>query len=115
MRATFGSCLVASAVVVAVSLAVPPPAAAGGVDGKQVFLAQKCNLCHEVSSAKIERTSKSEKTKGPDLAGVAKRHDSEWIKKFLAKQIDKDGKKHLKEVKGTPEEIDALVAWLEKQ
>lgn len=91
------------------------PATGAGPDGKALFLAQKCNLCHSVEPAGIERTSKSEKMKGPDLAGVAKRHDAEWTKKFLTKAEMLNGKKHLKEFKGTPEELDALVAWLGKQ
>lgn len=91
------------------------PATGAGPDGKALFLAQKCNLCHSVEPAGIERTSKSEKMKGPDLAGVGKRHDAEWTKKFLTKTEMLNGKKHLKEFKGTPEELDALVAWLGKQ
>ncbi|HSF39268.1 MAG TPA: c-type cytochrome [Thermoanaerobaculia bacterium] len=91
------------------------PATGAGADGKAIFLAQKCNLCHSIETAGIERTSKAEKTKGPDLAGAAKRHDAEWIKKFLTKQEQLNGKKHLKEVKSSPEELDALVAWVSKQ
>lgn len=91
------------------------PAAAAAPDGKALFLAQKCNLCHSVEPAGIARTSKSEKLKGPDLAGVAKRHDEAWIKRWLAKQEELNGKKHLGSFKGTPQEVDALVAWLAKQ
>jgi mono/diheme cytochrome c family protein len=87
------------------------------LDGKQIFLAQKCNLCHTVSSAGIEATTKSEKLKGPDLtvAMTEKMRDAEWINKFLRKKIELEGKKHAKEFKGSDEEIGALIAWLQKQ
>jgi mono/diheme cytochrome c family protein len=95
--------------------ATAPAAAAAAPDGKAVFLAQKCNLCHSVQPAGIERTSKAEKTKGPDLAGVGKRHDAAWIKRWLARQEQMNGKKHLLPFKGKPEEMEAVVAWLMTQ
>jgi mono/diheme cytochrome c family protein len=94
------------------ALAAGPLAAA---DGKEVFLAQKCNMCHGVSTAGIEATTKSEKMKGPDLVGVMQAHDAAWVKDYITKKIDKDAKKHTKEFKGTPEELDALIAFLEAQ
>ena len=99
--------------IAVVVLAARP--ASGGPDGKTVFLDKKCNLCHSVEAAGIQRTSKSEKTKGPDLAGVAKKHDAEWIKRWVNKQEELNGKKHMAPFKGTPEELDALVAWLRTQ
>ena len=93
------------------ALAAPVSAA----DGKEVFLAQKCNTCHAVSTAGIEATTKSEKMKGPDLVGVVQAHDATWVADFIQKKIDKEGKKHTKEYKGTAEELAAIVAWLETQ
>ena len=43
--------------------------AADEAPGKAAFVANKCNLCHAVSSAAVEATTKSEKMKGPDLKG----------------------------------------------
>ena len=91
------------------------PVAAEEGDGKAVFEAQKCNLCHSVSSAGIEATTKSEKLKGPDLTGVGDRHDAEWIAKYLKKEVDMDGKKHTKPFSGSDEELKALVDWLLEQ
>jgi len=103
-------------VVVPVLIAVLfAPASAATVDGKAVFMAQKCNLCHSIDAAGIARISKAEKTKGPDLGGVAKRHDEAWMKRFLSKQEMLNGKKHLKTFTGTPEELDALIAWVRTQ
>lgn len=91
---------------------VSPLAAA---DGKEIFLAQKCNTCHAVSSAGIEATTKSEKMKGPDLTDVVAKKGAEWTLKFLHKEVDLNGKKHGKELKLSPEETKVLVDWLVAQ
>jgi mono/diheme cytochrome c family protein len=85
------------------------------LDGKQIFLAQKCNLCHSVSSAGIQATVKSEKMKGPDLTGVTPKMDARVLNDYLRKKAEIKGKKHGKEFTGSDEEIGALIAWLQKQ
>jgi len=87
-------------------------ASAATLDGKQIFLDQKCNMCHSVSSAGITPTSK---IKAPDLAGLASKEDPAFLTKFLKKAADKNGKKHIKPFTGTDEELAAVVAWLQKQ
>jgi len=91
------------------------PAAAQGakLDGKAIFLAQKCNLCHSVSTAGIEATTKSEKMKGPDLVNI--KHDAKLLNGFLRKTADVKGKKHMKAFTGSDEEMGALIAWLQAQ
>ena len=120
MRQTVGFTLLvlAAAVLLATfysgsaSGAAAPPAK---LDGKQIFLAQKCNLCHSVSSAGIERTVKSEKVAGPDLTNTAAKEDAAGLAKFLRKEGDLNGKKHGKAFTGTDEELGALIAWLQAQ
>ncbi len=90
--------------------AVPAEAA----DGKAVFLAEKCNLCHAVSSAGIEATTKSEAMKGPDLSTTGP-HDPAALAKYLRQEETMDGKKHKKAFKGTDEDLQALIAWLNEQ
>lgn len=97
----------------AMMLAAATPARAA--DGKELFLAQKCNLCHSISVAGIERTTKSEKMAGPDLTGVVAEKGVDWALKFLHKEVDLDGKKHGKELKLTPEETKTLIDWLAAQ
>jgi mono/diheme cytochrome c family protein len=87
---------------------------ADAADGKEVFLAQKCNLCHTVSSADIEATTKSDKMLGPDLSAV-EAHDPAWLAKYLKQEETRDGEKHKKAFKGTDEELQALIAWLNEQ
>lgn len=89
--------------------------AATAADGKEVFLAQKCNVCHAVSTAGIEATTKSEKMKGPDLVGTIQAHGADTMVKYLKKEVDLNGKKHPKEMKATDEEIQAMIAFLEAQ
>ena len=91
------------------------PAAAAELDGKQIFLAQKCNLCHTVSSAGIEATVKSEKLKGPDLAGLAAKQDARLLTDFLHKKVAINGKKHGKDFTGSDAELAAVISWLQKQ
>ena len=97
----------------AATLAIPSPAAAA--DGKEIFLAQKCNMCHSVSTAGITATTKSDKMKGPDLVGVLQAHDAAWVADLLHKKIDSNGKKHTKEFKGSEEDLAALIEFLKAQ
>src|SRR4029453_4572813 len=52
-------------------------------DGKEIFLGQKCNMCHAVSPAGITPTGK---IKAPDLTGLAAKEDPAWVGKFLKKE-----------------------------
>jgi mono/diheme cytochrome c family protein len=86
---------------------------AAAADGKEIFLGQKCNMCHAVSSAGITPTGK---IKAPDLTGLAAKEDAAWLGKFLKKEeADKKGKKHIKPFTGSAEDLNTLVAWLQKQ
>lgn len=84
-------------------------------DGKAAFLAQKCNVCHAVSSAGIEATTKSEKMKGPDLKGKVAARGLDWTRRYLLREELLEGKRHTKEYKGTAEDLERILAWLEQQ
>lgn len=115
--------ILAAPVALALVLAVVPTAAsalpageADTLDGKAIFLAQKCELCHSVSTAGIEAKAKSDKMKGPDLVGVVTaEHDADWMVDYLRKAADLEGKKHGKAFTGSDEELGALVSWLADQ
>lgn len=101
-----------SLLTLSVVLAVPAGAA---LDGKAIFLAQKCNLCHGVAAAGIAQTSA--KMKAPDLSGTVKAADAPKLIKFMRK-LEPGGeknKKHTKEFKGTDEEAQAILDWLVTQ
>ena len=122
MKQTLGFTLSVLAAALLLAALYSGPAASGALaaapaklDGKQIFLAQKCNLCHSVSSAGIERTVKSEKVAGPDLTNLAAKQDAGVLAKFLRKEGEINGKKHGKGFTGSDEELGALIAWLQKQ
>ena len=88
------------------------PTLAFAADGKAVFLDKKCNKCHTVSSASIEKTSK---LKGPDLTTEAIKGDAKTLKAYLKKETAIDGKKHGTAFTGSDEDLDAVIAWVLQQ
>jgi mono/diheme cytochrome c family protein len=123
MRRTVGFTLAVFVTVLLLAVLYSGPAAGAAAaaapadkpDGKAIFLAQKCNLCHGVSSAGIEHTTKSEKLAGPDLTGLAAKQDAAFLARYLRKEVDLNGKKHGKELKATDAEVQAVIAWLQQQ
>lgn len=105
--------LVACAVTLLGAGAPAIAAEGGGPPGMQAFVALKCSLCHSVESLGIERKSKSEKTKGPDLSTIGSSHDAAWLRQWLREEVaNANGKKHGKEFKGTPEQLEQVTGWL---
>lgn len=106
----------ASLALASSALIAPAPSwgqTAAKLDGKKIFLAQKCEACHSISSAAIKATGK---VKAPDLTGLAASLDAAWLGKYLRKQEKtKAGKTHLKAFTGSDEEMGALVSWLQAQ
>ena len=105
----------AVALLLAVAFIAPPSIvnAAEELDGKAILVDNKCNMCHSVPSAGIEAKVKSEKMKGPDMTAAAARLDPEQLAKYLRKQEQLDGKDHKKEYKGSDEDLQTLIAWLQ--
>jgi len=115
MKKTIGFTLSVLAAIFLLAVLYSGPAAgqAAKLDGKAIFLAQKCNMCHSVPTQGIERTMKSEKMAGPDLVNV--KEDAAFLTKFLHKQADLNGKKHGKTFTGSDEELAAVIAWIKAQ
>jgi mono/diheme cytochrome c family protein len=109
---TFGFTLsvLATVFVLAAFYSGPAAEAQGAKDGKQIFLDQKCNTCHSVSTAGIEATTKSEKMKGPDLVNI--KEDAKTLTAYLRKTGDLHGKKHAKEVKLSDADLSTLINWV---
>jgi cytochrome c5 len=111
MKQTIGFTLTVLAfVVLLATLYASAGSAAAAPDGKAIFLAQKCNMCHSVPTAGIEATTKSAAMKGPDLVNV--KTDAAAITKFLHKETEMNGKKHPKDVKLPDADTKALVDWV---
>jgi mono/diheme cytochrome c family protein len=87
--------------------------------GQQVFVAQKCQMCHTVYSAGIgeapaeDAKKKDEKAEGPpDLSLAGTGRTAEWISLFLQKKEALNEKKHMLKFKGDDEELAALANWI---
>jgi cytochrome c5 len=78
------------------------------VDGKKIFLDNKCNMCHTVQSAGIE----SKKSDATDLSNVGKDRTEEFLMKYLKKETKINDKDHKFTFKGNDEELKVLVDWL---
>jgi mono/diheme cytochrome c family protein len=102
----------AALLVVPAVLAPTQAEEAAAPDGKAVFLAQKCNMCHAVPSQGIEAKMTSEKMKGPDMTGQTSRLKADEVTGFLRKTGQIEGKTHSKEFTGTDAELQAVIAWL---
>ncbi len=81
-------------------------------EGREVFLASKCHLCHSVEVAEVETKAKSEKMRGPDLSSAGEERGGDWLIAFLKRQETLEGKEHKKEFKGTDETLQIIVDWL---
>jgi cytochrome c2 len=77
---------------------------------QKLFVDKKCNTCHSVESAKIDKKMAS--SKAPDLSDVGTKQNAEWLTKWLNKEVDLDGKKHPASWSGTPDDQKTLVTWL---
>jgi len=77
-------------------------------DGKKVFVDNKCNMCHTVTSAGIE----SKKSDAVDLSAVGKDRTVEFLTKYLKKEAKLNDKDHKSSFKGTDEDLTKLVDWL---
>ncbi len=89
--------------------------------GQQVFIAQKCQMCHTVYSEGIgeppaEDAKKEEEEEAaagpPDLSMAGAGRTAEWISLFLQKKEALNDKKHMTSFKGSDEDLAALADWL---
>ena len=86
---------------------------AGGGNGKSIFLENKCNKCHTIESQSIARDGKPPEGKQPpDLSCVGLKHTSDWMQKWLMKEEEQNGKKHIKKFGGPEPDLKTLTAWL---
>ena len=77
-------------------------------DGKQIFLDNKCNKCHTVTSMDIT----SKKDDAVDLSDAGSVGDVQFLKSYLLKESDINDKSHKTKFKGSEEELNTLAEWL---
>ena len=103
---------IAALALAALALApLPAGADAAAPSGQEIFLGQKCNLCHSVQAAGIAAKIQSDKNKAPDLGGTAVADDATLVP-FLRGEAELAGAKHPKKITASDEEVVALLAWL---
>jgi mono/diheme cytochrome c family protein len=96
----------------AIFISVAAGARADEATAKKAFDANKCSNCHSIEKLGMARKIQSEKTAGPDLSKVGASHDAAWIVKWCMREVEKDGKTHKSEYKGTKEDLQAIADWL---
>ena len=77
-------------------------------DGKQIFLDNKCNKCHSVTSMDIT----SSKDDAVDLSNTGSVGDVQLLKSYLLKDSTIEDKSHKIKFKGSEEELNILAEWL---
>jgi len=84
-----------------------------GGTGKSIFTQYKCMKCHTIESQSIARDGNPPEGKQPpDLSGVGNKHTSDWMQKWLLKEEEQNGKKHIKKFTGSDDELKTLTSWL---
>jgi cytochrome c551/c552 len=84
-----------------------------GSTGKALFEQYKCNKCHAIESQGIARDGKPPEGKQPpDLSDVGSKHKADWIQKWLMKEEEQNGKKHIKKFSGSEDELKTVATWL---
>ncbi len=85
-------------------------AATNATDTKAIFLANKCNTCHGISSQGVAKTMAA--SKAPDLSKVGGKINAATLNKYLMKTAQVNGKDHPKKWGGSPADLTALATWL---
>lgn len=96
------------------SLFLSLSAAGAELDGKDVFLKKKCNVCHSVKSADVAALQKGGGSiEITDLSGLSLKRKAEWLAPYLERKEKLNDKPHPTKFKGEAAELEALVKWLQ--
>jgi mono/diheme cytochrome c family protein len=89
------------------------PGAALAADAQALFVSAKCVKCHSVESQGIAaRPQEDDEGEIDDLSKVGAERTAEWIEKYLRKEADLDGKKHVQKFRGSDADLETLASWL---
>ncbi|HLP16839.1 MAG TPA: cytochrome c [Bacteroidota bacterium] len=106
--------LIVSLFIIGTAWAEEGAAKTAAPKGKQIFLDKKCNQCHSIESEGVmKKTPSTSKTGPPDLSNVGSDLKASDIEKFLKKETDLHGKKHMMKFAGTDEDLKTLASYLE--
>lgn len=76
--------------------------------GQKIFLESKCSACHTVESAGIT----SKKKDAVDLSKTGDNYKTDFIIKYLNKEVKLNDKLHKTAFKGSAEDLKSLSSWL---
>ena len=79
------------------------------IDAKKVFTAQKCDMCHTVTSAGITSKNKT----AVDLSTIGSTAKADFFAKYLKKDAKVKENLHKTAFKGTDAELSSVTKWLE--
>lgn len=117
-RSGFAFAALVLALVAGAAVAQDKPAAR---DGKAIFVENKCNTCHTVQVAGVEKKKaatadaadeKKSDRKPPDLSGTGLERKPEWIAAYLMKTEAIKGEKHSRKFRGNAADLKVVSAWL---
>ena len=78
------------------------------LNGKQIFVDNKCNNCHTVTTMEIT----SKKDDATDLSNVGTLGDAKLLKSYLLKESKINDQDHKIKFKGSEAELNTLTEWL---
>jgi mono/diheme cytochrome c family protein len=105
-----GSWIALAFVAAILAVALAPASAQDVPAGQKLFMDNNCNNCHSVDALTIAKKMAS--SKAADLSTIGSTRDAEWLTKYISKEADIEGKKHMATFKGKPEDLKVLVDWL---
>ncbi|MCX7879946.1 MAG: hypothetical protein N2517_04730 [Ignavibacteria bacterium] len=82
--------------------------------GKEIFIEAKCNTCHALSSQQIEAKSKAQKDKAGDISEMKIEFETDFLIKYLKKEVEINKKKHPVAFKGSDEDLKILVDFIKQ-
>ncbi len=76
--------------------------------GQKIFLESKCSACHSVNTVGIA----SNKKDAVDLSATGDNFNTDFIIRYLNKEVKQNDKLHKTAFKGSAENLNTLAAWL---
>ncbi|HKB85757.1 MAG TPA: c-type cytochrome [Ignavibacteriaceae bacterium] len=76
--------------------------------GQKIFLESKCTACHSVNTAGIT----SNKKEAVDLSKTGDNLNTNFITRYLNKEVKQNDKLHKTAFKGSAENLNTLASWL---
>ncbi len=76
--------------------------------GQKLFTTNKCTTCHSVQSVSITSTKKD----ATDLSKTGDTYKTDFLVKYLNKEVKINDKLHKIAFKGSAEDLNTLAGWL---